>query len=236
MDYSKRNISKETLTLLFDRYFSRLTAFARVITRSDALAEEAVLDVFLKLWQRDNFQKIDRLDTYLFVAVRNAAVNKLRDFKRFRFEMIDGADIPLARYDAPRGDDLLVESDMMAALEKAVDKLPARCKIVFRLMREARSCRNGQNPRRFGQNRGQPARHRHPENRRRVADRPRGSPQIEDFPLPAASALTLRCKKMRILLGKSGVVRVLWMKTRLKPDERIATYHRPVADLCGIFA
>ena len=138
MDYSKRNISKETLTLLFDRYFSRLTAFARVITRSDALAEEAVLDVFLKLWQRDNFQKIDRLDTYLIVAVRNAAVNKLRDFKRFRFEMIDGADIPLARYDAPRGDDLLVESDMMAALEKAVDKLPARCKIVFRLMREER--------------------------------------------------------------------------------------------------
>ena len=234
MDYSKRNISKETLTLLFDRYFSRLTAFARVITRSDALAEEAVLDVFLKLWQRDNFQKIDRLDTYLFVAVRNAAVNKLRDFKRFRFEMIDGADIPLARYDAPRGDDLLVESDMMAALEKAVDKLPARCKIVFRLMREERLGR-AETAKILGVS------VKTVDNQlaiaiRKIADRPCGSPQIEDFPLPAASALTLRCKKMRILLGKSGAVRVLWMKTRLKPDERIATYHRPVADLCGIFA
>ena len=224
MDYSKRNISKETLTLLFDRYFSRLTAFARVITRSDALAEEAVLDVFLKLWQRDNFQKIDRLDTYLFVAVRNAAVNKLRDFKRFRFEMIDGADIPLARYDAPRGDDLLVESDMMAALEKAVDKLPARCKIVFRLMREERLGR-AETAKILGVS------VKTVDNQLAIA-----TPQIEDFPLPAASALTLRCKKMRILLGKSGAVRVLWMKTRLKPDERIATYHRPVADLCGIFA
>lgn len=138
MDYSQRNFSKETLTLLFDRYFTRLTAFARTITRSETLAEEAVLDVFLKLWQRQNLQKIDRLDTYLFIAVRNAAVNKLRDFKRFRFEMIDDADIPLARYSAPRGDDLLIETDMMEALERAVEKLPARCKIVFRLMREER--------------------------------------------------------------------------------------------------
>ncbi|WP_206384446.1 sigma-70 family RNA polymerase sigma factor [Alistipes sp. An54] len=138
MDYSQRNFSKETLTLLFDRYFTRLTAFARTITRSETLAEEAVLDVFLKLWQRQNLQKIDRLDTYLFIAVRNAAVNKLRDFKRFRFEMIDDADIPLARYSAPRGNDLLIETDMMEALERAIEKLPARCKIVFRLMREER--------------------------------------------------------------------------------------------------
>ena len=138
MDYSKRNFSKDTLTLLFDRYFTRLTAFARTITRSDTLAEEAVLDVFLKLWQRENLQQIDRLDTYLFVAVRNASVNKLRDAKRFRFEMLDGVDVPLARYSAPRGDDLLVEDDMMKALEAAVEKLPARCKIVFRLMREER--------------------------------------------------------------------------------------------------
>lgn len=138
MDYSKRNFSKDTLTLLFDRYFTRLTAFARTITRSDTLAEEAVLDVFLKLWQRENLQQIDRLDTYLFVAVRNASVNKLRDAKRFRFEMLDGVDVPLARYSAPRGDDLLVEDDMMKALETAVEKLPARCKIVFRLMREER--------------------------------------------------------------------------------------------------
>ena len=134
---SGRNLSKEAFSALFDRYFTRLTAFARTITRSDALAEEAVLDVFLKLWQRGGeLRSIDRPDTYLFVAVRNAAVNKLRDAKRFRFEMLDGADVPLARYDSSRVDDSLIEADMMEALERAVEKLPARCKIIFRLMRE----------------------------------------------------------------------------------------------------
>ena len=132
-----RDGSKEAFSALFDRYFTRLTAFARTITRSDALAEEAVLDVFLKLWQRGGeLRSIDRPDTYLFVAVRNAAVNKLRDAKRFRFEMLDGADVPLARYDSSRVDDSLIEADMMEALERAVEKLPARCKIIFRLMRE----------------------------------------------------------------------------------------------------
>lgn len=134
---SGRNLSKEVFSALFDRYFSRLTAFARTITRSDALAEEAVLDVFLKLWQRDErLKNIDRPDTYLFIAVRNAAVNKLRDAKHFSFEMLDEADVPLARYDTCRGDDPLIEADMMEALERAVEKLPARCKIIFKLMRE----------------------------------------------------------------------------------------------------
>lgn len=130
-------LSKEEFSALFDRYFSRLMSFARTITRSDVLAEEAVLDVFFKLWQRNGeLASIEKLDTYLFVATRNAAVNKLRDNKRFRFELLDEIDIPLAPYDSGRGDNSLIEADMMEALERAVEKLPGRCKMIFRLMRE----------------------------------------------------------------------------------------------------
>ncbi len=67
-----------TLAELYQLFYKRLYRFARLITRSDEIAEEVVDDVFVKLWtRRDKITEIDNLTVYLYVAVKNRSLNEL---------------------------------------------------------------------------------------------------------------------------------------------------------------
>jgi RNA polymerase sigma-70 factor (ECF subfamily) len=135
-EHFKVERTQESYTKFFDFYFRRLVQFAVTITRSELLAEEIVLDVFLKLWtKRDSLHSIRNIETYLFVSVRNTAINSLRKEQNFDFDMLEDSHIELADYQAT-GEDELVEHEMLHELNCAVKKLPAKCKIVFKLIRE----------------------------------------------------------------------------------------------------
>tara|TARA_R110002050_G_scaffold111518_4_gene225153 strand:+ start:8422 stop:8925 length:504 start_codon:yes stop_codon:yes gene_type:complete len=110
--------------------------FATIIAKSEILAEEIVLDVFLKIWeQKKTIDSIGNIETYLFVSVRNAAINALKKDQKFHFDMLGDTHIQLADY-RPSADSLLIEHEMLEALNDAVNHLPAKCKIIFKLIRE----------------------------------------------------------------------------------------------------
>src|SRR6266487_5740025 len=70
--------NESTLAELYQLFYKRLYRFARVITRSDQIAEEVVDDVFVQLWTRRNkIAEIDNLTVYLYVAVKNRSLNEL---------------------------------------------------------------------------------------------------------------------------------------------------------------
>src|SRR5260221_9422481 len=63
----------------FRAYYSELCAFAYRYLRSPALAEEAVHDVFARLWQmRGELQVRSGVKAYLYGAVRHRAISLLR--------------------------------------------------------------------------------------------------------------------------------------------------------------
>lgn len=132
----REELSQESFTDFFGYYFTRLIQFATTIVKSELLAEEIVLDVFLKLWeQKKTLSTINNIETYLFISVRNTALNTLKKEQRFHFDLLDDSHIQLADY-KPSPENTLIESEMLDALNKAVIQLPAKCKIIFKLIRE----------------------------------------------------------------------------------------------------
>jgi RNA polymerase sigma-70 factor (family 1) len=134
-EISKGN--EKAFTELYSRFHRSLYLFAMAITRSSELSEEAVEDVFLKLWNsRTHIQSIENLPVYLYVAVKNRALNavKKRPGLVIEYPSNDAGAVPASTSADPYN--LLVADEMMRSMQKAVDALPRRCKMIFRLVRE----------------------------------------------------------------------------------------------------
>lgn len=72
-------------TQLFDAYHHALGAFVFGIIKSREVAEEVVLDVFLKIWTtREVLAEVQNFKAYLFTISRNAAISALRKAIRER--------------------------------------------------------------------------------------------------------------------------------------------------------
>jgi RNA polymerase sigma-70 factor (ECF subfamily) len=128
---------ENAFTQLFGHFSKRLFQFAKAIVRSRELAEEVVEDVFVKLWNgRDRLPEIENLTVYLYVAIKNQALNvlsaKARELVTAPFDYLDTTmdDFANDPYD------LMITSEMMAQMQHAIDALPPRCKMIFKLVRE----------------------------------------------------------------------------------------------------
>ncbi|MDP9230317.1 MAG: RNA polymerase sigma-70 factor [Bacteroidota bacterium] len=124
-------------THLYHHYYKKLFHFAKLLVRSNEIAEELVEDVFVKLWSsRSKVTEIENLTVYLYVVVKNKALNILSSKAKdliiapFDFLEIAGDSFTSNPYD------LLITSEMMHRMSDAIDALPPRCKMIFRLVRE----------------------------------------------------------------------------------------------------
>ena len=122
---------------MFDRYYAPLCRFAAYWLRDRTSAEEIVLDTFTHIWQHAaELHILTSVRAYLFRAVRNRALNRLRD-ERLRDERPAGISIegPEPLFTNPEA--LQLEADeMMMLVAEAVSQLPDRCREVFRKSRE----------------------------------------------------------------------------------------------------
>jgi RNA polymerase sigma-70 factor (ECF subfamily) len=104
---------------LFDRYYAPLCRFAEFWLRDRASAEEVVLDVYTHVWQHAAELRITvSVRAYLFRAVRNRALNRLRDdrFSYIPFEELGEV------FASPES--LQIETD-------EITQLPGRCRDIF---------------------------------------------------------------------------------------------------------
>ena len=128
---------EKALASLYQLFSKRLLHFATVLTRSAELAEEIVEDTFVKLWsKRDDIRNITNLNVYLYVAVKNRSLNaiarKAKELVHIPFDHLE-IDIGQAVTDPYS---LLITSEMMQRMQQAVEALPPRCKMIFKLVRQ----------------------------------------------------------------------------------------------------
>ena len=125
--------SHDAFDTIFREYYPRLVGAAEALLGDRAAAEEAAQDVMLELWRRRDDIRIETsLASYLFRAVRNRALNQLRQQRTQQRAQ------PLLTAGAPdvAGADARVRShELAAAVEAAVAALPPRCREVFELSR-----------------------------------------------------------------------------------------------------
>lgn len=121
---------------LFTFLYSSLFLFAKSIVKSKEAAEEIVSDVFIRIWQkRRELEKIENLKVYLYVSTRNTAINYLSLHKRNITNPLEEFHTEFTSiYFDP--EQLMITADMLALIKRAIDQLPPKCKIIFKLVKE----------------------------------------------------------------------------------------------------
>ena len=122
---------------VYTHFFPRLYQFAFAMIKTREPAEEIVEDVFVRIWQkRETTPAIRNLRVYLYTATKNAALNYLSQKARQNItEPFDHLDIDL---DGSAGspEQLLITAEIHRKIQLAVESLPPRCKMIFKLVRE----------------------------------------------------------------------------------------------------
>jgi RNA polymerase sigma-70 factor (ECF subfamily) len=128
---------ESAFTQLYLHFGKKLNLFAASLVRSREIAEELVEDVFVKLWaSRQRITDIENITVYLYVAVKNKSLNKLsqkaNELITAPFDFLDTTTDEFASDPY----DLMITSEMMAQMQHAIEALPPRCKMIFKLVRE----------------------------------------------------------------------------------------------------
>lgn len=129
---SLRRGDRDAFTQIYRRYWEPLyrTAYCRLHVRESA--EEIVQDLFIQLWERRETQHIDRLENYLFRAVRNAVIDYIRreisQNRRLEYYQL----FMLTDDDSGEGDSLEVAQQQ---LNRGIELLPDKTRQIFVLHR-----------------------------------------------------------------------------------------------------
>ncbi|HET7115217.1 MAG TPA: RNA polymerase sigma-70 factor [Hanamia sp.] len=116
--------------------FFRLYQFAYTYVHSKENAEEVVNDVFLTLWQkRKTLNSISNINVYLYVAVKNVSLNYLRKNTQTISLSMDDLTVHHIHL-VPNPESVLISRELQLRIRQAIDQLPPRCKIIFKLIKE----------------------------------------------------------------------------------------------------
>lgn len=123
-------------TELYNRYWDKLFVIAAHTLNDSYEAEEAVHDVFLNLWKLRTALRLEKpLSHYLAAAIKYTVLNRLA--RQSRQKSRTGPMNLAVGGHADSTWQQLREKELMAELEKTILGLPEKCRIVFRLSREA---------------------------------------------------------------------------------------------------
>lgn len=121
---------------LFDIFFPSLKKFAHCYLRSLELAEEAASDSMIVLWERrDRLMEIDNIHVWLFVITRNKCLNILKHQQARATLSLDSIPVEIS-FPGKDPEQICISSEMRKKMEKAVNQLPHRCKLIFKLVKE----------------------------------------------------------------------------------------------------
>jgi RNA polymerase sigma-70 factor (family 1) len=128
--------NQQSFRQLFDRYAHRLIAFSKAILNSREMAVEVVDDIFVKLWKnRQQAGNIKNISVYLYTAVKNSSLNYLS--KKAKEQLTDPFDFINIHAQAEQNPETkMITGELLRKLEAAVNQLPPRCKMIFKLVRE----------------------------------------------------------------------------------------------------
>lgn len=119
----------------YDSFFQKVWHIARCFTKSEAVCEEIVSDVFITVWfNKEKLPEIQNIEAYLYIVTRNKAFNYYDKAER----------IPTVSYDSPvesgfdsgNPEDILISAEMEEAFQKSIMLLPEQCRIIFQLSRD----------------------------------------------------------------------------------------------------
>ncbi len=118
--------------LLFRRHYRYLYAIAIQYVKDSSLAEDALQEVYLKLWlNRDHLDPAQSVRAYLATAMRHQILNRLRDDKRSILRHIE-RQASMSETDTTTEESITL-NEYSLVVRQALQLLPAQRRLVFTL-------------------------------------------------------------------------------------------------------
>lgn len=128
--------SQAAFRSLYLHYFDRLLRFASLHVISYSEAEEIVSDTFLAIWNnRASLPEITHFDTYLYSIMRYKIISHLRKQTQ-QHVSLDELQIDFFAATETTPEDDLITQEEISRLNDAINSLPHKCKIAFKMVRE----------------------------------------------------------------------------------------------------
>lgn len=126
----------QSFSVLFRRHWGPVFYVSRSMLRSEHLAEEAVQEVFLRIWKnRRSMAGVRSFESYLFISVRNHVLNLLRRGSvRMEILAMHADNLPDDGMSIERS---LHQKGLLSLLDEAVNGLPQQQRIAFRLAHQS---------------------------------------------------------------------------------------------------
>ncbi len=133
--------NEKAFELIFHKYFQRLFNFAKAYVIDKEVAKEIIQESYMKIWEiRSRLKPESNPEALLFTLVRNIALNYLKHRlieRKYLQTAKQQNEIHRLHYVALKNDviEKLYSAEIQAALNRAIENLPTRCRQVFKLSR-----------------------------------------------------------------------------------------------------
>ena len=118
---------------IYNSYYRQLVYYAYSFVANTQQAEDLVADAFLKLWNAGNtLQSQAHAKSYLFLAVKHAAIDSLRT--RQRHQDIHSLLSANTETEGLPPDFAFIESEILQEINHQVNRLPQQCATVVKLI------------------------------------------------------------------------------------------------------
>jgi RNA polymerase sigma-70 factor (family 1) len=128
---------RQAFNTIFLKYYPGLISYGNtLLANNNALAEDLIQEVFLKIWnQRNTLFVHTSLSSFLFTSLKN----KIKDvYREKHFPLYDPTDMQFDEESnaSQSPDNILIFKELNASLEDMINLLPAKTKIIYRMNRE----------------------------------------------------------------------------------------------------
>jgi RNA polymerase sigma-70 factor, ECF subfamily len=132
--YSLKEGSVEAFNLCYDLYFKALCSFANLIVKRPEVAEEITQNIFFEIWMnREKLPTNTSFKAYILTAVRNDCLDYLKHKKTV--EKYNDLQIKNKIISSDDIFNQLIDKELQACLNSAIQKLPEQCRKIFLLSR-----------------------------------------------------------------------------------------------------
>lgn len=122
----------KTFTNFYTLFFKKLLIESNKYVKDIQVAEEIVQDVFVKVWERSaDLNNIQSIKSYLYRSVINQSINYLNRQKSLAYHHQK----IIKEFTETEAQELDEENELIVMLFKEIEKLPPKCREIFKLNR-----------------------------------------------------------------------------------------------------
>ena len=123
---------QKSFDLLFQKYYNNLCNYAYLFLKENALTQEIVADVYLKIWNnKQNIEIKTNLKSYFFRSTHNEVISYLRKSKLQTVSLDQNNDMDHIFEESP--ETLLINKETCITFSNMINELPKQAGLVFRL-------------------------------------------------------------------------------------------------------